>query len=83
MSFRILSRLQDHKRSIHDGKPYHCNECEYTCTFKGPMFRHIKRVHEMIRHPCDQCEYMAAEMGNLRAHIKSVHENIKRKPKEM
>ena len=75
--------MEDHKKGVHEGNKYKCDQCEYTCVFKGPLLQHKQVNHDEVRYECNICEYKATRSGNLRAHERAVHMNEKRKPKEI
>ena len=42
--------------SVHEGKkPFRCEVCDYSCTEKRNMIRHISLVHEGKKNKCDIC----------------------------
>lgn len=47
--------LMLHKRSMHDGVRYPCDQCEYAATRILNLKLHIARKHDCIWCPCDQC----------------------------
>jgi len=52
--------------------------CEFTCSQKGTLKRHIKMVHDRIKDiQCPQCAYTCSQKGDLNKHIKQVHDRIK------
>jgi uncharacterized Zn-finger protein len=57
---------------------FECTLCEYKCTTKGNLKRHIKMVHDKIKDfECSLCDYKFSTKGNLKTHIKQVHDKIK------
>ena len=56
-----------------------CSSCDYSCSIKGSLKRHIRSVHEKKKpHKCSLCHYSCSNKGSLKRHIESVHE--KKKP---
>ena len=49
--------LDRHKRSVHEGIKYPCNQCEYLASRKEHLDRHKRLVHEGIKFPCGQCKH--------------------------
>lgn len=71
------SYLKTHIKSIHEGKRFKCNQCDYRASKKGNLLKHISTVHGVDRYPCTKCDYKATQKANLQRHIDSVHEGIR------
>ena len=65
-SFPDSTKLNGHIRTPTGEKPYQCEKCDQTFTFKGNMASHKKAVHlkENFFH-CDQCEYSCSTKRGL------------------
>jgi len=60
------------------GRPFPCNQCEYSATQRGALKTHILSVHEKVKpFSCLKCEYSATQKGAIKIHVASVHEKIK------
>ena len=46
-------------QSVHIGKKYPCEECDYEVTWKGSLTEHQQSVHMGKKYPCDECDYKA------------------------
>ena len=76
----IRKPFDDEKPSpIHEkAKTFKCVICDYSCSLKANLKRHIESVHEERRSfKCDICECRYSEKGDLRRHVQSVHEERK------
>lgn len=69
--------LKTHIKTIHEGKRFKCNQCDYRASKKGNLIKHISTVHGIDRYPCTKCDYKATQKANLQRHIDSVHEGIR------
>ena len=58
-----------HVKSIHEGKRYSCDQCDYKATHKSSIIRHVKTIHEGERYPCTQCDYKATQTCDLHIHM--------------
>jgi DNA-directed RNA polymerase subunit RPC12/RpoP len=73
-SFQLLL----HKKAVHEGVKYECDECGRRFNNKSSMLRHIKVVHlEEKNYKCAKCGVLFAIKGNLTNHIKTVHDKIR------
>ena len=43
--------LARHKRGVHEGVKYPCDQCKYQVTYKGHLAQHRRTVHEVVRFP--------------------------------
>ena len=66
-----------HKRSVHEGVKFSCDQCNYKAKWKSSLRKHIKSIHEGVKFPCNQCEYKATKNDTLLTHIRSVHLGVK------
>ena len=56
-------------------KKHECPICDYSCSKKGSLGKHIQSVHKRKKpHKCSICDYSFSRKGTLRQHIQSVHE---------
>ena len=65
--------------SIHEKtKPFKCVICDYSCSLKANLKRHIESVHEERRpFKCDICDCRYSQKVYLKRHVQSVHEERK------
>ena len=55
---------------------FDCDQCEFTCSWKSQLVRHVRSVHEPFsRHICTYCGKSFGRKENLTVHIQSVHED--------
>jgi KRAB domain-containing zinc finger protein len=69
-----------YKTCISCSETFKCDfeECEYKCSSKGNLKRHIKIVHNKIKDfKCTLCEFKCSLNSHLKIHIKQVHDKIK------
>ena len=61
-------------------KSFKCNICEYSCSEKSNMNKHIRAVHEgKGKSKCKICNKIFFSKSNMIYHMKSVHEGKKAK----
>ena len=41
--------LKRHKKAIHEGVKYACNQCEYHATEQGNLKKHKQSIHEGVK----------------------------------
>jgi uncharacterized Zn-finger protein len=73
----IRKPFDDEKPSpIHEkAKTFKCVICDYSCSLKANLKRHIESVHEKAKtFKCVICDYSCSLKANLKRHIESVHE---------
>ena len=59
-------------------KPLLCELCDYTCSLKSNLKRHILSVHEGNKpFKCDICDYSCSQKSSMNQHVLSVHEGNK------
>ena len=74
-----LIALKNHKKSIHEGFRYSCDDCEYTASHLSTLKQHKESIHKGIInkvYSCDQCEYTGSKSA-LSHHKKSKHKKTK------
>ena len=70
--------LASHKKTVHDGVYYECEECGRRFGEKSKMTRHFKTVHNNEKdYKCPTCGIKFGQKQTLTRHIKTVHDNIK------
>ena len=63
---------------IKGNKPFKCNICDYSCSTKSDLNRHVASVHEGKKpFKCDICDYSSSRKGDLIKHVASTHEGKK------
>ena len=75
--FGDRTRLNCHKKSVHEVVKYFCGECDYQTSSQSNLTRHNQGRHEGVGHACDHCEYTAASKSTLNRHVQSVHDGVK------
>ena len=67
--------LRVHKHSVHRGKKFPCDMCEYVTNGQAKLGYHREAIHikEQL-FPCDQCDYKTSRRYNLRNHNRRKHE---------
>ena len=56
-------------------KPFKCDICEYRCSKKCNMKRHVARVHQGKKpFKCNICDYSISQRSDMNRHVESVHE---------
>ena len=77
-----LPKATPHKESqlLHNKeKTLKCESCEYSCSRKGHLTRHVASVHEGEKQfKCKYCGYSFSQKGRLTGHFESVHGRKKR-----
>ena len=65
--------------SVHEiNKPFKCNICDYSCSQKGHMNKHVASVHGGKKpFICDNCDYSRSQKGHMNNHVPSVHRGKK------
>ena len=71
------NNLSRHVQSIHEGKIYQCDKCEYQGNQSSNLIRHVKSMHEGKKYQCSVCGKNFSLMENLNVHTKSMHEGVK------
>jgi len=71
--FSIISNLNRHSRSAHEGIRYPCNKCNQTFTLNATLKIHIQSIHEGQKFPCDVCHQVYAHKSKLSTHKKMKH----------
>ena len=72
-------------KTVTHGGQLHCSNCDYKCSQKGNLTKHIASVHrpsDVLIEPvhedeklikCSICDYTCPQEGDLTNHIASVH----------
>ena len=70
--------LSRHKRNVHEGIRFPCEQCGQQFTQKYTLKAHVLGVHERIkRFKCDSCGKLFSRAGQLKTHINVVHNGQK------
>ena len=66
--------------SVHEEKkPFKCDICDYRCSQKSNMNKHVASVHEGKKpFKCDICDYSFSQKSVMKSHVESVHGGKKR-----
>ena len=63
--------LINHKRTQSGEKPNKCNFCDFACTLKNNLKRHVRDIHSGEKpNKCNQCSYSCTEALTLRDHMR-------------
>ena len=64
---------------IHEGKkPLKCDICDYQCSRKDYMKRHVASLHEGKKpFKCNICDCSFSQKSHMKKHVTSVHEGKK------
>ena len=57
-----------HKRVIHEGVKYHCNQCDQCANLVVSLVQHKRIVHDRVKYSCKQCDRQADSRGSLDQH---------------
>jgi len=77
-TFNQVQSLRNHKKSVHEGFRYQCDQCDIKpFTLKGTLRKHVVSIHKGVRHPCDQCGKWFRSTDGLRKHKEGVHGNVR------
>ena len=68
--------LIQHKKSVHEGVKYDCDQCDHKATCQAHLIQHQKSVHEGVKYNCFQCDYKANYHTDLIKHKNTVHEGV-------
>ena len=61
-----------------ESKSHKCSVCDYSCTQKQDLKRHIDAIHENKKpHKCSICDQSFSLKDSLNKHIEFVHEKVK------
>ena len=55
-------------QSVHEGKKYLCEVCDFITTQKGNLRTHTQSVHKEKKYPCEACDFITTKKGSLRTH---------------
>ena len=59
-------------------KKFMCETCDYECSAKGNLKRHVKSIHLKLKEfECDQCDYKCSANHDLKMHVKCIHLKLK------
>jgi len=51
-------------------KPYHCNQCDYSCANSPVLKRHMKTHTGEKAFQCTQCDYSSVQSSDLKIHMR-------------
>ena len=71
--YTSIAGLVQHKKLVHEGAHYSCNECKYRAAVKTHLTRHTKLIHQGQQYPCEQCDYKTKTKDTLCAHQLKYH----------
>ena len=67
------SKSTTHLQSVHMGKKYPCEKCEYKATRKSNLTTHHQSVHMGKKYQCLECDYKATKKSSVTTYQQSVH----------
>ena len=77
---KILAKasLLQYHLAVHENlKPHQCSQCDYACSKKGNLKKHVQTKHEGQKpHVCNVCQEAFSEKCNMNEHIARKHNNI-------
>jgi len=77
-AFSQSYNLTKHKKTVHEGVYYECEECGRRFGVKHNMSRHFQTVHlQEKRFKCPTCGIKFARKQDLKRHVMTVHDLIK------
>jgi uncharacterized Zn-finger protein len=77
-SYKQFASMWQHKKAVHEGVKYECDECGRRFGVKSHMMRHNKNVHlEEKDYKCAKCGVQFGQKTDLVRHIKNVHEKVR------
>ena len=65
--------MRIHKDAIHFGIRYNCPQCNFPCTTKSNLKKHIAIRHEITIFQCSSCSYSAKSSNSLKNHNQIKH----------
>jgi KRAB domain-containing zinc finger protein len=69
-------KMNDERRLIMN-KPLTSTQCEFSCTKRIQMNRHLKSVHLGIKFECDSCNHVSSRLDAINRHKREVHPTVK------
>ena len=71
-----LHAIRVHKESVHLGVRHICPQCQYPCTTRSNLSKHILEKHEGRRVKCSSCSFSAPNSGSIKQHNEIKHLGI-------
>jgi len=83
-TFKSVSNMKFHHRSIHQGVKFSCDKCEFKTARQDHLKKHVLVAHteKEIKFSCNECEFKSETESTLKSHIQAEHEDSKPKPTE-
>ena len=75
--FSQLGGLNQHVKSVHEGKKYDCDQCEYRATQPSSIKIHKQVKHVQAKLQCPQCDYQSGWPTDFRKHKLAKHDGIR------
>ena len=75
--FSQLGGLNQHVKSVHEGKKYNCDQCDYKATQPSSIKIHKQVKHVQAKLQCPQCDYQSGWPSDLRKHKLAKHDGIR------
>ena len=74
VSYEEIEDFTKHKRTVHDGIIYSCNQCKYKSKrFQEGLAPHMLKHGAGSWYNCDQCEFKAAQAKYIKNHRMVMH----------
>jgi len=83
-TFKSVSNMKFHHRSIHQGVKFSCDKCEFKTARQDHLKRHALSAHteKEIQFSCNHCDFQSETESALKSHIQTEHEETKPKTTE-
>ena len=73
--YKLKGHLTDHKKLVHLGIQFECNQCDYRASAKRLVDGHIGKVHEGRKFYCNLCLKEFNLLKSLKKHKNVSHGN--------
>ena len=67
--------LEDHNFTVHEGKHFSCDACEFKADTRAKVLGHMRRHHSNVSDylMCDKCDFKDVTETKLQKHMINVH----------